>query len=34
MKGGRSWRPWHWMAPRNPEQEVDEALGFHLEQCG
>jgi putative ABC transport system permease protein len=32
MKGGRSWRPWHWMVPRDPGQEIDEELGFHLEQ--
>ncbi len=29
MKGGRSWR--RTVAP-DPEQEVDEELGFHLEQ--
>lgn len=32
MKGKGSWRPWHWMVPRDPAQEVDEELGFHMEQ--
>ncbi len=32
MKGERAWRPWRWIVPRSPEQEVDEELGFHLEE--
>jgi putative ABC transport system permease protein len=37
MKHERPWRPWRWVLPRTseqelPEQEVDEELGFHLEQ--
>ena len=37
MKHERPWRPWRWVLRRTPdqelpEQEVDEELGFHLEQ--
>jgi predicted permease len=32
MKGGRSWRPWHWIVRPDPAQEVDEELRFHMEQ--
>jgi predicted permease len=32
MKGGRSWRPWRWIVPRNPAEELNEELQFHLEQ--
>src|SRR6188508_1608451 len=32
MKGGRPWRPWHWIVRPDPAEEVDEELRFHLEQ--
>jgi predicted permease len=32
MKGGRAWRPWHWIVRPDPEEEINEELRFHLEQ--
>jgi putative ABC transport system permease protein len=32
MKPGGWWRPWRWIVRPDPEQELNEELGFHLEQ--
>src|SRR4051812_15073790 len=32
MKGGRAWRPWHWIVRPDPKEELDEELRFHLEE--
>jgi predicted permease len=32
MKPRRPWRPWRWIVPPDPAEEVDEELRFHLEE--
>jgi predicted permease len=32
MKRDRSWKPWRWIVPPDPKEELDEELRFHMEQ--
>ena len=32
MKAGGGWRPWRWIVRRDPAEEVNEELRFHLEE--